>query len=168
MIPNRAKEQTEQTENQKSGNHQNQKAENNQTDSLSVKSLANDALGQVKEKTAGVLDEQKENLTSGLKGVADSIRKVGETLRETDEQTKVGEVTAQYGDAFAQQIEKLTNYVENANLRDLMRDGERFARQQPAIFIGAAFAVGFLAARFLKSSSDKSVNAGKSGHRNAA
>lgn len=166
MTPNTAKEQTAKTETQENG--VNKTAETNSNDSISVKSLANDALGQVKEKTSVVLDEQKENLTSGLKGVADSIRKVGENLRDTDEQNKVGEVTAQYGDAFAQQIEKLTNYVENANLRDLMRDGERFARQQPAIFIGAAFAVGFLAARFLKSSSDVSKNAGNQNHQKAA
>ena len=165
MTPNTAKEQTAKTETQENG--VNKTAENNSNDSISVKSLANHALGQVKEKTAGVLDEQKENLTSGLKGVADSIRKVGENLRDTDEQNKVGEVTAQYGDAFAQQIEKLTNYVENANLRDLMRDGERFARQQPAIFIGAAFAVGFLAARFLKSSSGASKNIGNSNRQSA-
>ena len=40
------------------------------------------------------------------------------------------------------------------DLTELMDDVNRFARRQPALFVGAAFAAGALAARFLKSSPD--------------
>jgi hypothetical protein len=35
----------------------------------------------------------------------------------------------------------------------VVRDAENYARREPLIFLGAAFAVGFIAARFLKASS---------------
>jgi hypothetical protein len=91
-------------------------------------------------------------LASGLGTVADTIRQVGSTLRETDEQTGITNTAAQYGDSLAQQIEKISQYFERSDVRVMMRDVETFARRNPAVFIGGAFAVGLLAARFLKSS----------------
>ena len=41
----------------------------------------------------------------------------------------------------------------------MARDLESFARRNPAIFIGAAFGVGFLVARFLKSTPPNSYSA---------
>lgn len=127
-------------------------AANNQEAVESVKNAANSAIGQVKEKATGLLDEQKATLTTGLSGVADSIRQVGENLRDADDQNKITRTTAQYGESLAGKIEDLSGYLEQATLRDLTRDAEKFARQQPALFIGGAFLVGILAARFLKTS----------------
>jgi len=41
----------------------------------------------------------------------------------------------------------------------MARDLESFARRNPALFIGAAFGVGFLVARFLKSTPPESYTA---------
>jgi len=117
-----------------------------------AKDTAGQAYEMAAEKAAEKLDEQKAVVTSGLASVADSIKQVGESLRETDEQTGVTEITAKYGDRLAGQIEQISNYFEKNDLRGIVRDVEGFARKNPVVFIGGAFALGILAARFLKSS----------------
>jgi ElaB/YqjD/DUF883 family membrane-anchored ribosome-binding protein len=117
-----------------------------------AKDTAGQAYEMAAEKAAEKLDEQKAAVTSGLASVADSIKQVGETLRETDEQTGVTEITAKYGDRLAGQIEQISNYFEKNDLSGIVRDVEDFARKNPVVFIGGAFALGILAARFLKSS----------------
>ena len=42
-----------------------------------------------------------------------------------------------------------------------MPDAQQFARRQPAIFIGAAFAAGLLAARFMKEASSNNNQYGR-------
>jgi ElaB/YqjD/DUF883 family membrane-anchored ribosome-binding protein len=117
-----------------------------------AKGTAGQAFGAATQKATEVLEEKKVGLAGGLTSVADSIRQVGDTLRESDEETGVTEKAAQYGDTLAQQIEKISHYFERNDVRTMVRDMEGYARRNPAVFIGAAFAVGMLAARFLKSS----------------
>lgn len=115
-----------------------------------------DTVGQIKEKAAGMVDEQKSNVAAGLTDVADSIRQVGENLRETDDQNSIARVTARYGETLAEKIESFSGYIEQVRIKDLTRDVEGFARRQPALFIGGAFLVGLLATRFLKTSAPNS------------
>jgi len=117
-----------------------------------AKSTAGQAYGVAAEKATTVIEEKKVDLASGLTSVADTIRQVGSTLRETDEQTGITDTAAKYGDSLAQQIEQISKYFERSDVRVMVRDVETFARRNPAVFIGGAFAVGLLAARFLKSS----------------
>lgn len=115
-----------------------------------------DTVGQIKEKAVGMVDEQKSNVAAGLTDVADSIRQVGENLRETDDQNSIARVTARYGETLAEKIESFSGYIEQVRIKDLTRDVEGFARRQPALFIGGAFLVGLLATRFLKTSAPNS------------
>ncbi len=124
-----------------------------------VKETANNAVGQAKNKAVGIIDEKKSSLTSGLNDVADTIRKVGENLREADNQTSIGKMTSQYGENIAGTIENFSSYLDEARLNDIRRDVEDFARRQPLLFAGGAFALGLLAARFLKSSEPDRANA---------
>lgn len=128
-----------------------------------VKDTANEIYNQAKETTGqayGVaaqkakttLEEQKTNLATGLTSVADSIKQVGENLRGAEDKIGITDLTAKYSDSLAQQLEQISGYFENKDLREMTRDVERFARRNPAVFIGSAFALGLLAARFLKSS----------------
>jgi ElaB/YqjD/DUF883 family membrane-anchored ribosome-binding protein len=52
-------------------------------------------------------------------------------------------------------LRRIADSVRNKNLDEVVRDAESFARRQPALFIGAAAVAGFLAVRFLKSSSER-------------
>jgi len=115
--------------------------------------VASEAFGQVQEKASTKLDEKKSDLAQGLGSVAESIRQMGENLKGTGEQSGVVSLTAQYGDTLARQVEEFSGYLEKHNVSELMRDVERFARRNPSVFIGGAFVLGLLGARFLKSSS---------------
>jgi hypothetical protein len=120
-----------------------------------VGQAAKDALGQVKDNATTAIDDKKANLAQGLTSVADTLRQVGDTLKPpAGEQpaNKVAELTTQYTESLSQQVEKISGYLERQDLRGLMSDLEGFARRNPAIFLGGAFALGILAARFLKSS----------------
>src|SRR5215213_2271261 len=114
-----------------------------------VGQAAKDALGKVKENATTALDDKKANLAQGLTGVADTIRQVGDTLKPAEGEppaNKVAELTTHYTESLSQQVEKISGYLERQDLRGLMSDLESFARRNPAIFLGGAFALGILAA----------------------
>ena len=60
-------------------------------------------------------------------------------------------------------LRRFADNVRSKNLDEVVRDAESFARQQPVLFIGAAAVVGFLAVRFLKSSSERNAGSDLSG-----
>jgi ElaB/YqjD/DUF883 family membrane-anchored ribosome-binding protein len=117
-----------------------------------AKDTTGQAYGIAAQKAKSTIEEQKTNLATGLTSVADSIKQVGENLRGAEDNIGITNLTAKYSDSLARQIEQISGYFENKDLREMTRDVERFARRNPAIFIGSAFALGLLAARFLKSS----------------
>lgn len=106
-------------------------------------------VAQVKERATAQLSTQKDRATDGLGSIAQAVRQTTGKLRE-DQQDMV----AQYVEKAADQIERLSNSLREKDVNELLQDAQRVARQQPALFIGGSFAVGLLAARFLKSSSD--------------
>ncbi len=139
-----------------------------------AKEAAGQAYDSVSEKAVTKLDEQKSSLSGGLASVADSVRKVGQNLKGGEATDTVSKYTAEYSDAAAQKIEQVANYFERKDIKAVYRDVENFARKNPAIFVGGAFALGLIAARFLKSSSPKqltkaagqSFNSANSGYSN--
>lgn len=125
-------------------------------DNESSNDIAGQTLGQVKDKAASVIGEQKTNLATGINTVADSIRQIGENLRTGDENNQIASLVGKYGDTLAGRVEKLSSYIDDKELSELVHDVETFARRNPALFVGGAFALGVIAARFLKSSRQQS------------
>jgi len=122
-----------------------------------AKETASQAVGAVTERAAETLDERKTTVTGGLTAVADSIRQVAQKVNEPgaagmSEKNPLTEAAAKYSGTAAQKLEDVANYFDRKGVREMVHDVEGFARRNPAMFIGAAFAVGILAARFLKSS----------------
>ena len=105
---------------------------------------------QAKETAATKLDEQKSTLTSGLSTVADSIRQAGDKLGSPENKSGLTETAAKYTDTAAQKIEQAANYFEQRDVKQMVRDVESYAKRNPAVFIGTAFAAGILLSRFLK------------------
>lgn len=99
------------------------------------------------------IDEQKSNLASNLAGVADSIRQIGDSFSDEKQPTGVAKLTSDYSSTLADKVEQASSYLEDKDLSQLMNDVEDFAHRNPALFLGGAFALGIVAARFLKSSS---------------
>ncbi|MEO8042784.1 MAG: hypothetical protein ABI646_09260 [Acidobacteriota bacterium] len=125
-----------------------------------AKETAGQAYEAVTDKAATKLDEQKSTLSGGLTTVADSVRQVSENLGSSKTDSGLAEAAAKYTNTAAQKLEDVAGYFETRGVRDMARDLEGFARRNPAVFFGAAFGLGFLAARFLKSSTpgyDKSA-----------
>lgn len=102
---------------------------------------------QAKDMIRSAAEEQKMRAVHGLHGVAKSMHQMARSLH--DEQQ---DVPARYVDLAAEQVERGIRALEDHGVEELMGDIEAFARRQPALFIGGAFAAGFLMARFLKSS----------------
>jgi len=116
-----------------------------------VKDQVQEKIGDLKEQVAGQatgrLEEQKTAASDGLSSVAHAFRQTGEQLRGQEQ-----EGVAQYIDQAAERIEQFSHYLGQRDMRGLARDAEQFARREPALFLGGAFAGGMLAARFLKRS----------------
>jgi len=118
-----------------------------------AKETASGTYNAVSAKATEKIEEHKGELSSGLKTLADSVRKTGSELESSPQTTALTDAAARYTGTAARQIENVANYFERKDLRAMMQDAENFARRNPAIFLGAAFGLGILAARFLKSSS---------------
>ena len=100
------------------------------------------------------MENRKVHLASTINGVADTIRQIGESVGGED-QNPVAALAGQYGDNLAEQVEKFSSYIEDKELKELVKDVETFAHRQPVLFIAGAFVLGVLAARVFKSSGSK-------------
>lgn len=117
-----------------------------------AKDSAGKAYGIATEKAASKIDEQKTSLAQGLSSVADNIRQLGDNLRGAEKPHGIAEATANYSSTVADKVEQLSGYLDRKDLGEVMDDVEDFAHRNPLLFLGGAFALGILAARFLKSS----------------
>ena len=101
----------------------------------------------VKDTAAAQLTSQKTRATDTLGSVAAAIRQSSQPLRDNNQA-----MLADYAGKAADQLEQFSARLRERDLTELMDDAKRFARRQPALFVGIAFAAGVIAARFLKSS----------------
>jgi hypothetical protein len=81
-----------------------------------------------------------------LEQVAGAVRRTGDQLRQDQPQV------ANLADTAAGQVDRAAQYLRGSDSQQILAEAERFARQQPAIFIGGAVMLGLVAARFLKAS----------------
>lgn len=130
-----------------------------------AKSTATDAYTKVAEKATSAIEEHKSGFAGGLSGAADTVRRVSGTISDGESKNTVTEYAAKYTETAAQKLESAAQYFEGTDLRGFARDAETYARRNPAIFLGAAFAIGILAARFIKSPSPSVVSSGAEANR---
>jgi hypothetical protein len=106
--------------------------------------LWNDA----RETARSKFSEQQQAAAGSLGDFAGALRKSAEELRGGQHQS-----AARFAQTAANSLEQLSSALRNRDLDGMLREAESFARRQPAVFFGAAALAGFLAVRFLKSSS---------------
>jgi hypothetical protein len=92
--------------------------------------------------------------------VAAARRRTGENLGSENQQT-----ARHYVDMAADQVERLSSYLDSHDLGEIVGQVEETVRRQPALVIGGAFVLGLLGARFLKSSSSRREGASGAPHR---
>jgi hypothetical protein len=112
-----------------------------------VKQSASDVTEQAKQTATSQIAVRKDQAAQGLSAVSSSMRQMGDNLRQNDQTSSY----AQYVDQAAQQVERFSGYLQHHDAREIMTDAEDWARRNPALVLGGAFALGLLASRFLKS-----------------
>lgn len=120
-----------------------------------AKHAAQKMIGQTKDQLGTELKSQKDDASSKLGGVAAALRETGKTLGAGDDKDSA---LPGYANQAADQVERLSSYVRSRTIGDLIGDVEGFARREPAIFLGGSFALGLLAARFLKSTGHRETD----------
>lgn len=112
-----------------------------------TQSIKDKVLTEVSERTRSVAVDQKNRAVKSLEGTARAFHQTSENLRGEDR-----ELAAKYVDRLADQVDRFSGYLREKDPDDLIAEIEDSIRQRPGIALGTAAVLGFLAARFLKSS----------------
>jgi hypothetical protein len=128
-----------------------------------AKDTAGQVVDQAKETAGQVAEQAKQQATSQLESqkerAVDTLVTVGQALRQTSqhlheqEQTGVGG----YIEQAAERVETLTNYLRTRDVPALLVETQDLARQRPGLFLSGAVVLGFIGARFLKSSGQRAM-----------
>ncbi|CAA9396827.1 MAG: hypothetical protein AVDCRST_MAG03-971 [uncultured Rubrobacteraceae bacterium] len=94
------------------------------------------------------LSDRKHEASQRLAPVETALRETAQQLRRQGQ----GQV-AGYADQASDQVERASDYLRDTDVDEMVDQARGFARRRPALFLGGAATLGFLAARFLKSSS---------------
>lgn len=111
--------------------------------------VGRETLGGAQGRIRGLLEQQTGRAADQLGSVAAALHKAA------DELSRENSVAAQYAVQAAERVDDMADMLRNATMDDMLHRVEGFARRQPEMFLGAAFAAGFLAARFIKSSGEQ-------------
>lgn len=115
-----------------------------------LRETAIDKAGQARDRVREGFGEGRQQVVNRIRGVGSALRSTSNSLRSSDD------VVARYMETASRRIESAADYVSTAEVADLVREAERFARRQPAIFFGGAFLLGLAVGRFVKSSRSES------------
>lgn len=113
---------------------------------------------QARDRATGSLADSRRQYADQVGGIATALHSAGQHLRAEQQERIAG-----FADSFADQVDLAAGYLRDADLQRIGRDVERLARRQPALVFGAAFAIGLLGARFLKSSEGRAGDTGPAG-----
>lgn len=94
-------------------------------------------------------DEEKDRLAGGMHAMARALRRGSDDLPE--DQRMYG----RFLEGVAERVDGASRYLNQHDVDDLGREVSRMARNHAPAFIGGAFLLGMVGARFLKSSPDE-------------
>jgi gas vesicle protein len=112
-----------------------------------IRKAGADTARRAREQGEAFLGEQKHT-------VAESIHHCGEALKGAAQQfrEKQDPNLASFAETVANQMERVSGYLDGKNLQDIRNDLESFAHRQPAAFYGGMFVAGLALSRFFKAS----------------
>jgi hypothetical protein len=110
--------------------------------------LASDARAELDARVAG----KKQQAGDELSSVAEALRDSSDDLRQR------APLVGDYAERAADTIDELAGLLKDKSAGEIVEDIQRFARREPALFFGGAFALGVVAARFLKSSPSRETS----------
>ena len=115
-----------------------------------VKDKGGAVVNQVQEQAKSQITQQKDRVAQSVGGIALALRQTSQNMQDLDQ----GGV-AQYVDTVAERFERASTFLQDKDLGEIVEEIEDFAVREPVLFLGGAFALGLVAARFLKSSSGR-------------
>lgn len=114
-----------------------------------VKGRAREVVQQAKDRAGERIEsritDSKSRAAETLSGVASTLLSSSQQLREQNH-TGAGRAV----ERAAEGVERFAHYLQDTDVDQVVDQVYDFARRQPAAFIGGAFALGFLASRFIK------------------
>ncbi|HEX6574424.1 MAG TPA: hypothetical protein VF042_05585 [Gemmatimonadaceae bacterium] len=124
-----------------------------------ARQAASDATRKVSEELRTRADTTKTRAADALGSVAQALTNSAQQLR-----SQGGDAPVDYVENFGNQIRRASDYLRTTDTDDIVRNAESFARRQPAVFLGGAFVLGFLASRLVKSSQGAGTSGGTIPH----
>jgi ElaB/YqjD/DUF883 family membrane-anchored ribosome-binding protein len=114
-----------------------------------VREKAQEGAQQARGRVRDQIDERSTQAGEQLANQAGDVRSVAEELRNQGK-----EAPAKIAEEAAGRVEKLGDYMKRADADRIMSDVEDFARSNPWAVAAGGLALGFMASRFLKASSE--------------
>ncbi len=126
-----------------------------------VKDLAQQAQAQARDLAYQAQSHAKQLVESKKSVVAESLASVARALDSTASSLQGEDPLglSTYARSAASSIESFSSSIKDKDLHAIRGDAERFARAQPALFIGGCVALGFALSRFFKSTSKQQSTA---------
>jgi len=112
-----------------------------------AREVVGQAMDMAQQQASDQVGSQLSRVSGSLTALSQAVDMAGDELRRRNEPMLAGAV-----DQAGQQVEQVAEYLRGSSLEQLVADTESLARRQPTLFLGGAFALGLLAARFLKAS----------------
>jgi hypothetical protein len=110
---------------------------------------AQEAVGKAGGTLREQLDQRSTQAGEKVSGTAQDLRSVGEELRSQGKETP-----AKIAEKAAERTEQVGSYLRDSDGERLLEDIEDLGRRQPLAVLAGGLAVGLVAARFLKASSE--------------
>lgn len=114
---------------------------------IGIERRAGKAASRARAKIQTIISERKNRTAERIGAVSDALRTASQRLRDQNQEAVAG-----YTDRAAARVDRFTGYLKSREAEQMINDAEDYIRSRPVLVIGGAFAAGFLAARFLKSS----------------
>ena len=94
-------------------------------------------------------EQRKDQFADRVGGIAEALRDTSKKLRNQEEGAVAG-----LTDTAADQLDRMSSSLRGKDLSTMFSEDSDLARHHPAIFLGGAVALGFLAGRFLRASTE--------------
>ena len=98
----------------------------------------------IKDGVSGQVEDTKARTAEGIVGMAEAVRRLSEELRGHSEPL------ANVVDTAGSRLQAVADQVRDADPAELAHRVAHFAKQRPAMFVGAAFIAGLAVSQLLK------------------
>lgn len=111
-----------------------------------AKSTVVDLKREAMERSKSIFEKSKHNAAGKLEATSKAFRQAAQNFQGENS------VVSRYVDGVADKMDEASRYLREKEANQIIQDTEHFIKNQPVLVFSAAFAMGVVVARFLKSS----------------